>query len=53
MADTRTGSSNGGIELWNAQDRQGWVDLFDDDTDLEAPGGIRVRGRSGAELRRC
>jgi hypothetical protein len=39
-----------GIELWNAHDRQGCVGIFDDDADLEAPRGIRVRGRSGAEL---
>lgn len=49
MADTRTVLQQG-IELWNAHDRQRWVGLFDDDADLEAPGGIRVRGRSGAEL---
>ena len=49
MADTRTVLQQG-IELWNAHDRQGWVGLFDDDADPKAPGGIEVRGRSGAEL---
>ena len=38
-----------GIELWNAHDRDGWVGLFDERAELEAPGGLRVSGRAGAE----
>ncbi|MDP8908433.1 MAG: ester cyclase [Chloroflexota bacterium] len=38
-----------GIELWNAHDREGWVGLFDERAELEAPGGLRVSGRAGAE----
>ncbi|HEX8770486.1 MAG TPA: ester cyclase [Acidimicrobiales bacterium] len=49
MSDTRSILQRG-IELWNAHDRDGWVGLFDEEADLEAPGGIQARGRSGAEL---
>jgi hypothetical protein len=49
MADTHSVLGRG-IELWNAHDREGWVGLFDEGADLEAPGGVRVQGRSGAEL---
>ena len=49
MSDTRSILERG-IELWNAHDREGWVGLFHEEADLEAPGGIQVQGRSGAEL---
>jgi heme-degrading monooxygenase HmoA/predicted ester cyclase len=38
------------FELWNARDRKGWMagfDLFR--MELEAPGGVRVTGREGAD----
>ena len=38
-----------GIELWNAHNRDGWVGLFDDRAELEAPGGLVLSGRAGAE----
>lgn len=49
MGDTRSVLERG-IELWNAHDREGWVSLFDEAADLQAPGGMQVSGRSGAEL---
>ena len=49
MGDTRTVMERG-IELWNAHDREGWVGLFDETAALQAPGGMQVSGRSGAEL---
>ncbi len=48
MTDTKTVLERG-IELWNAHDREGWVGLFDERAELEAPGGLRVSGRAGAE----
>ncbi len=48
MNDTKTVLERG-IELWNAHDREGWVGLFDEQAELEAPGGLRVSGRAGAE----
>lgn len=48
MADTRSVLEQG-IELWNAHDRDGWVGLFGETADLQAPGGMQVSGRSGAE----
>lgn len=49
VADTKTVLEQG-IALWNAHDREGWVGLFDDNAELQAPGGITASGRSGAEL---
>ena len=49
MGETETVLERG-IELWNKHDRDGWVGIFDDGAELEAPGGIRVSGRQGAEL---
>ncbi|MDQ3681363.1 MAG: ester cyclase [Actinomycetota bacterium] len=49
MADPRTVLERG-IELWNAHDREGWVGLFDEAAELQAPGGIQAHGRAGAEL---
>lgn len=49
MGDTRSVVERA-IELWNAHDREGWVGLFDDTAELQAPGGVQVSGRSGAEL---
>ncbi len=48
MTDTKTVLERG-IELWNAHDREGWVALFDERAELEAPGGLQVSGRAGAE----
>ncbi|MDP8907518.1 MAG: ester cyclase [Chloroflexota bacterium] len=48
MSDTKTVLERG-IELWNAHDREGWVGLFDERAELEAPGGLRLSGRAGAE----
>lgn len=49
MADTKTVLERG-IDLWNAHDRDGWVGLFGEAAELEAPGGMQASGRSGAEL---
>ena len=48
MADTRSVLERG-IELWNAHDREGWIGLFGETADLQAPGGMQVSGRPGAE----
>lgn len=48
MTDTKTVLERG-IDLWNAHDREGWVGLFDERAELEAPGGLRLTGRAGAE----
>ena len=48
MTDTKTVLERG-IELWNAHDREGWAGLFDERAELEAPGGLRLSGRAGAE----
>lgn len=48
MSDTKAVLQRG-IALWNAHDREGWVGLFDERAELEAPGGLRLSGRAGAE----
>jgi steroid delta-isomerase-like uncharacterized protein len=32
------------IELWNAGDRDGWAELYDENVEWEAPGGARISG---------
>ena len=49
MSDTRTVLEQG-LDLWNAHDREGWIGLFDETADLQAPGGMQVSGRAGAEV---
>lgn len=38
------------VELWNARDREGWMNCHDlHRLDFEAPGGMRLTGREAAE----
>ena len=38
------------IELWNTRDREAWLAGFDPDRlEIQAPGGMRLAGREGAE----
>jgi heme-degrading monooxygenase HmoA len=38
------------VELWNARDREGWMNCYDlHRLDIEAPGGMRLAGREAAE----
>jgi steroid delta-isomerase-like uncharacterized protein len=32
------------IESWNANDRETWVSLYDENVEWEAPGGVRISG---------
>jgi steroid delta-isomerase-like uncharacterized protein len=48
--DTRSMIAHG-IELWNTRDREGWLATADlRRLELEAPGGVRLRGREAAEM---
>ena len=38
------------IQVWNAHDRKGWADLFDDGAEFVASGGMRASGPAGAGL---
>lgn len=48
MADPRSVLEEA-IRRWNAHDRAGWVDLFDENAQLQAPSSVRSVGRAGAE----
>ena len=39
------------IELWNANDREGWAALYDENVEWEAPGGSRISGLADLKVK--
>jgi steroid delta-isomerase-like uncharacterized protein len=39
------------IERWNATDRDGWVELYNEDVVFEAPGGARISGLADLKVK--
>ncbi|MCD2196708.1 ester cyclase [Actinomycetospora endophytica] len=39
-----------GVDVWNKRDKEAFLAEFDSDCEINAPGGVVLRGRDGAEL---